>query len=416
MAANANCRFCGSDLETTMIDLGMHPLCESFLTLDELDQMEPFYPLHVRVCGQCFLAQIGEYVSPEQIFDDYAYYSSFSTAWLEHARKYVAMMIDRFDLGEDTNVLEIASNDGYLLQFFQKEGANVLGVEPSSNVAAAAREKGIDSIPEFFNATLAERLQLEGYQADLVVGNNVLAHTPDINGFVAGLPLVLSPTGVATFEFPHLMRLMEQNQFDTIYHEHWSYLSLGTAQRVFAQHGMTVFDVEELWTHGGSLRLYVKPDGDTSKPVQDSVSALLRREEEFGLFDLATYANFSEKVKATKRALLSLLTEAKDAGKSIVIYGAAGKGNTLLNYCGIGTDFIDYACDMNPYKHGRYTPGTHIPIFSPERIEETKPDLVLLLPWNIKGELMEQLSYISEWGGQFVVPIPGASIIEAVRT
>lgn len=401
------CRFCQSVLDVTMVDLGMHPLCESFLAAEELDRMEPFYPLHVQVCSNCFLAQIGEYVSPEEIFDDYAYYSSFSSAWLDHARVYVDMMINRFDLVPGDRVLEIASNDGYLLQFFHEHDLDVLGVEPSSNVAAAGREKGIESIQEFFGRSMAEELG-ERFLADVIVANNVLAHTPDINGFVAGLPLVLAPEGVITLEFPHIMRLIEGNQFDTIYHEHWSYLSLGTVVRILDAHGLTVFDVGELWTHGGSLRLYVKHATNTSRPVEASVEALLRKETEFGLFEISTYTGFEEKVKRTKRRLLALLIEAKNDGKSIVIYGAAGKGNTLLNYCGIGTDFIDYACDLNPYKHGRFTPGTHIPIFGPEKIKETRPDLVLLLPWNIKGELMEKLSYIADWGGRFIVPIPEA--------
>ena len=397
-----------------MVDLGMHPPCESFLTEAQLEQMEPFYPLHVRVCGKCFLAQIGEYVSPEAIFDDYAYFSSYSTSWLEHAEKYVGMMVRRFDLTPSSRVLEIASNDGYLLQYFKEAGIEVLGVDPSANVAEVAIEKGIPTRVEFFNAEMATGLVAEGFTADVLLGNNVLAHTPDINGFAAGVPIALSPGGVATFEFPHIMNLIAENQFDTIYHEHWSYLSLGTTQQIFAEHGMTVFDVEELPTHGGSLRLFLRHADDDTKPVSSSVGELLEREREFGLFDLDTYRSFGERVEETKRKLLALLIEAKSEGKSIAVYGAAGKGNTLLNYCGIGPDFIDYACDRNPYKHGRYTPGAHIPIFDPERIRQTKPDLVLILPWNLKDEIMKQLSYISEWGGRFVVPIPEATVFEAV--
>ncbi len=410
---NATCRFCDAPLDTTMVDLGMHPLCETF-PLAGSDAMEPFYPLHVRVCGNCFLAQIGEYVAPEEIFDEYAYFSSFSQSWLDHARSYVEMMVERFDLNESSRVLEIASNDGYLLQYFQQKGIDVLGVEPSSNVADAARALGIESIGEFFSLALGQRLSSDGYRADVVLGNNVLAHTPDINGFVAGVPEVLADDGVATFEFPHIMRLIDQNQFDTIYHEHWSYLSLGTVREIFSTHGLTVFDVEELWTHGGSLRVFAKHTRDQSKPVSSNVGDLIAREDGFGLRNLATYEGFGERVKATKRKLLTTLVDIKDEGKSIVIYGAAGKGNTLLNYCGIGTDFIDYACDMNPYKHGRVTPGTHIPIFPPEKIAETKPDYVLLLPWNIKEELMNQLSYIADWGGRFIVPIPEAMVLEPV--
>lgn len=394
-----------------MVDLGMHPLCQAFLTTDQLENMEPFYPLEVRVCPECYLAQIGDHVGPEQIFDDYAYYSSYSSAWLDHAREYARMMTDRFGLTGETKVLEIASNDGYLLQYFRDLGMQVLGVEPSRNVAQAAKERGIESLGEFFNESLGKRLRKEGYQADVIVANNVLAHTPFINDFVAGLPQVLSPEGVATFEFPHLMRLIQGNQFDTIYHEHWSYLSLGTTQKIFAAHGLKVFDVEELWTHGGSLRLFLSHD-DSSHSVTPRVHDLKAREEEFGLFDPDVYQRFDEQVRATKRKLLTLLISAKSEGASIVAYGAAGKGNTLLNYCGIGTDFIEYGCDRNPYKQGRFAPGSHIPIVSPDRIRETKPDFVLLLPWNLKNELMEQLSYIREWGGKFIIPIPEAQIVE----
>ena len=407
-----SCRFCETELTIDMVDLGMHPLCESFLAAEQIDQMEPFYPLHVRVCPSCYLAQIGEYVAPEQIFDDYAYYSSFSSAWLEHARSYVTMMIDRFGLNEGSQALEIASNDGYLLQYFQQQGLTVLGIEPSANVAAAAAEKGIESIGDFFNGDLAAKLAERGYRADVITANNVLAHTPHINDFVSGFPIVLADDGVLTFEFPHLMRLIEGNQFDTIYHEHWSYLSLGATQKILAAHGLSVFDTEELWTHGGSLRLFVQHE-DGPHPTSPRVEELLGREREFGLFSPETYAAFDERVRATKRKLLSLLVDAKESGDSIAIYGAAGKGNTLLNYCGIGTDFIDFACDLNPYKHGRFTPGTHIPIFSPEKIKEEQPDYLLLLPWNIKDELMSQLSFISDWGGKFIIPIPEAHVVEA---
>jgi SAM-dependent methyltransferase len=375
--------------------------------------MEPHYPLHVRVCGECFLAQIGEYVEPAEIFDDYAYFSSYSDSWLQHASDYVDMMVERFSLGSDARVMEIASNDGYLLQYFQKKGIDVLGIDPAFTVAEAAVAKGIPTRVEFFNEEFALRLQANGYRADVILGNNVLAHNPDINDFVAGLPIVLANGGVATFEFPHLMRLMDENQFDTIYHEHWSYLSLGTTMKIFSAHGMSIFDVEELTTHGGSLRLFIKHDDDTLYPVSARVSELLGREEAFGLFDLATYELFSESVKATKRALLETLIRVKDDGNSIAVYGAAGKGNTLLNYCGIGTDFIDYASDRTPYKHGRYTPGTHIPIHGPEKISETQPDYVLILPWNLKNEIMAQLSYINQWGGKFIIPIPEATIVEA---
>jgi len=416
MALIPDCRFCGTPLKTTMVNLGMHPLCESFLREDQLNDMEPHYPLHVRVCGQCFLAQIGEYVEPAEIFGDYAYFSSYSDSWLKHASNYVDMMIERFSLGSDAHVMEIASNDGYLLQYFQRKGINVLGVDPAFTVAEAAIAKGIPTRIEFFDDGFARQFASEGYKANVIIGNNVLAHNPDINGFVAGLPIILADGGVMTFEFPHLMRLIDENQFDTIYHEHWSYLSLGTTRKVFAAHGMTVFDVEELPSHGGSLRLFVKHDDDESNPVGARVNELLEREETFGLFDLATYERFSERVKATKRKLLATLIQVKNDGGSIAVYGAAGKGNTLLNYCGIGVDFIDYASDATPYKHGRHTPGTHIPIYSPDRIAETKPDYVLILPWNLKKEIMAQLAYIDDWGGRFIIPIPEATIVEAGLT
>lgn len=409
-----SCRFCHSSLSTTMVDLGMHPLCESFLTAGQLEEMEPFYPLHVRVCDNCYLAQIGEFVPPHLIFDDYAYFSSYSSAWLQHAEGYVEMVIDRFGLDRSARVMEIASNDGYLLQFFKRRDFEVLGIEPANTVADAADGKGIKTIRRFFDDELAKELQNDGYQADLIVANNVLAHTPRLNEFVAGVPHVLNEEGVATFEFPHLMRLIEGNQFDTIYHEHWSYFSLGTVDRVFSAHGLRVFDVEELWTHGGSLRLFVRHESNHALDTDPSVSDLIERERESGLFDMATYERFSERCERTKRRLLSLLIEAKEKGERIAIYGAAGKGNTLLNYCGIGTDFVDFACDRNPYKHGRFTPGTHIPIFGPDRIREAEPDLVLILAWNLKDEIMNQLAYIAEWGGRFIVPIPEARIYEGV--
>jgi ubiquinone/menaquinone biosynthesis C-methylase UbiE len=389
-----------------MVDLGMSPLCEDFLLPDRLNGLEAFYPLHVYVCSVCYLVQLEEYVSPTEIFDEIAYFSSYSTAWLDHCRDYVEAMISRFQLGPDSRVLEVASNDGYLLQYFVEKGIPALGIEPASNVAEAARKKGVETRVAFFDQSMARELRSEGVEADLIVGNNVLAQVADLNGFVAGFPLVLAEGGVVTLEFPHVMQLMAQNQYDTIYHEHFSYFSLGTCLRIFERHGLAVFDVEELWTHGGSLRLYLKHADDDSKPVLDSVAELVERETEFGLFDLDTYPQFGRQVENTKHQLLDFLIAAKRAGKSVAGYGAPGKGNTLLNYCGIRTDFIDYLCDRNTYKHGRYTPGTHIPIFPPERIAETKPDYVLILPWNLRDEIMEQLSYIGDWGAEFVVPIP----------
>jgi SAM-dependent methyltransferase len=403
------CRHCDAPLVTTFVDLGSTPLCESFLLPEEVGH-EPYYPLHAMVCSECLLVQVDEFASPAAIFDDYAYFSSYSTAWLEHSRRYVDMAIDRFDLDAESRVMEIASNDGYLLQYFIERGIPALGIEPAANVAAAAEERGVPTRVEFFDLALAEKLNDDGYSADLVIGNNVLAQVPGLNDFVVGVAAVLSPTGVATFEFPHLVRLIEDRQFDTIYHEHFSYFSLMTAQRIFAAAGLTLFDVDELWTHGGSLRIYLRHQDDTTKPVEPSVGDLLAGELEFGIADLSTYTGFGEQVDATKQHLVSFLTQVKQAGGSIAIYGAAGKGNTLLNYCGIGTELVDYACDRNPYKHGRYTPGTHIPIYPPSHLEETKPDYVFILPWNLKEEIMRQLDYIRDWGGRFIVPIPDVAV------
>lgn len=403
--ATEACRFCGGVLHD-FVDLGMSPLCESFLAADELDRMEPFYPLKVLVCGACFLAQVKQYVAPERIFREYAYYSSYSRAWLDHARAYVDMAIARFALARDGRVVELASNDGYLLQFFVERGHAVLGIDPAENVAKAAEARGVPTLTRFFNAAMARELAAEGVLADLVIGNNVLAQVPDINDFVAGVPTILKPHGVATFEFPHLLRLIEENQFDTIYHEHFSYFSLMTAERIFAAHGLRVFDVEELWTHGGSLRLFLCHAEDAAQPTRPAVGALIEREHRAGLRDLATYAAFAERVKETKRRLLEFLIAAKRAGKRVVGYGAPGKGNTLLNYCGIRGDFVDYTVDRNPYKHGRFLPGTHVPVLPPERIAETQPDYLLILPWNLRDEIMAQMAFIRDWGGQFVVPIP----------
>jgi hypothetical protein len=405
------CRFCGTSLSQTFVDLGMSPLCESFLTADQLDRMEPFYPLHVHVCGQCFLVQLQQYVTPAEIFSEYAYFSSYSTAWLKHAEDYVAMAVDRFRLGRDSLVIELASNDGYLLQYLVQRGIPCLGVEPAANVAEAAVQKGVETVVRFFDMELAKELRDEGRRADLIVGNNVLAQVPEINSFVGGLPLALKPGGTVTMEFPHLMRLIEGNQFDTIYHEHFSYFSLIAAERIFAAHGLTIFDVEELWTHGGSLRVYARHADDTSRPPSPRMRELREREEKAGFRRLETYAAFEERVRETKRRLLELLIEAKRSGRTIAGYGAPGKGNTLLNYCGLRTDFIDYTVDRNPYKHGRFLPGTRIPIYPPSRIEETRPDLVLVLPWNLKDEILAQLGYIRDWGGQFIVPIPEAVIV-----
>jgi 2-polyprenyl-3-methyl-5-hydroxy-6-metoxy-1,4-benzoquinol methylase len=404
------CRFCQSELHHTFVDLGMSPLCESYLRPEQLNQMEPFYPLHVFVCGKCFLVQLDEFVSPDKIFTDYAYFSSYSDSWLDHCRRYTEQMLDRFRFDEKSLVVELASNDGYLLQYFVQNNIPVLGIEPAANVAKVAEGKNVPTLVRFFGKQLATELASEGKRADLLIGNNVLAQVPDLCDFVAGMKILLKPNGVLTLEFPHLLRLMAENQFDTIYHEHFSYFSFITAQQILGAYGLVVFDVEELPTHGGSLRIFGRHSDDDSKPNSCRVAELSAREEAAGLKRLESYCSFAEKVKKTKRKLLECLIGAKHAQKSIVGYGAPGKGNTLLNYCGVGTDFIDYTVDRNPFKHGRFTPGTHIPICSPDKIFETRPDYVLILPWNLKTEIMQQMAPIREWGGKFIVPIPEATI------
>jgi SAM-dependent methyltransferase len=400
------CLFCEAPLRTTFVDLGMHPLCESYVTAEQLNEMEPFYPLHVFVCERCFLVQLQEYVSPSDIFSEYAYFSSYSDGWVQHAKRYTHMIIERLNLTAKGFVVELASNDGYLLQHFVAKGIPVLGIEPAANVAEAARNKNIPTLVKFFGRQTANELVAERGRADLVLGNNVLAQAPDINDFVSGIKVLLAPHGVVTIEFPHLMKLMEENQFDTIYHEHFFYFSLMSAERIFAAHGLTLFDVEELPTHGGSLRIYGRHAEDETQTVTEQYRELMKREKAAGFDRLDTYALFEEKVKETKRKLLEFLIETKRKGKTIAGYGAPGKGNTLLNYCGVRGDFIDYTVDRNTYKQGKFLPGTHIPIFPPEKIRTTKPDYVLILPWNVKDEIMEQVGYIREWGGQFVVPIP----------
>jgi SAM-dependent methyltransferase len=404
------CRFCEAPLSNTFVDLGMSPLCESYLSADQLHQMEPFYPLHVYVCERCYLVQLEEFVSPEHIFTEYAYFSSYADSWLQHAKDYTDLMVERFKLSEKNHIVEVASNDGYLLQYFVQKGIPVLGVEPARNIAKVAIEKGIPTRLQFFGVGCAEELFVEGKQADLLIGNNVLAQVPDLNDFVAGLKILLKPQGVITLEFPHLLRLVAENQFDTIYHEHFSYFSLITAKKIFEAHGLKIFDVEELPTHGGSLRLYIGHEDDRSKPVSERVNSLLSLEEKTGVAQMVYYANFEEQVKETKRKLLEFLIQARRDGKSVVGYGAPGKGNTLLNYCGIRTDFLDYTVDRNPYKQGKFLPGTHIPIYHPDKILETQPDYVLILPWNFKDEIMRQMSFIQTWGGKFVVPIPEVNI------
>ena len=405
-----NCRFCNQPLRFTFVDLGMSPLCESFLSLEQLNQMEPFYPLHVFACESCFLVQLEEFVSPENIFTEYAYFSSYADSWLQHAQNYTHFVTDRFDLSSESFVVEVASNDGYLLQYFVQKNIPVLGIEPAKNVAKVAIEKGVPTLTEFFGEKLARQLLEEGKQADLIAGNNVLAQVPDINDFVSGLKTLLKPGGVITIEFPHLLRLMEENQFDTIYHEHFSYFSFIAAEKIFSAHGLILFDVEELPTHGGSLRIYGRHADNGTFPITDRALELHEREVNAGFTKIEYYSEFGEQVKETKRKLLSFLVEAKRKGKSIAGYGAPGKGNTLLNYCGIRTDFLDYTVDRNPYKHGKFLPGTHIPIYPPDKILETKPDYVFVLPWNFKEEIMIQMAGIREWGGQFVVPIPEVKV------
>ncbi len=384
----------------------MSPLCESFLTAEQLNQMEPFYPLHAYVCERCFLVQLQKYVQPATIFTEYAYFSSYSDSWLHHAKSYTDLMVERFNVDANSQVVEIASNDGYLLQYFLERGIRVLGIEPAVNVAQTAIKKGIPTIMKFFGTTTAQELSAELSKADLLLGNNVLAHVPDLNDFVAGMKIMLKPKGLITMEFPHLMKLMEENQFDTIYHEHFSYFSFTTVEKVFAAHGLTLFDVEELPTHGGSLRIYACHSEDSDRPVSRRVLDLKGREQAAGFMCLQPYLCFTKKVEVTKRNLLNFLIKAKREEKSIVGYGAPGKGNTLLNYCGIRSDFIDYTVDRNPYKHGKYTPGTHIPIYDPGKIKETRPDYILIFPWNLRTEIMTQLAYTREWAAQFVVPIP----------
>jgi len=410
-AHQAACRFCQAPLRHTFVDLGMSPLCQTHITPEQLNNMEPFFPLHAWVCEKCFLVQLEEYVAPGDIFSEYAYFSSYSDSWVDHARRYAEAMIGRCGFGGKSLVVEIASNDGYLLQHFLARGVPVLGIEPAANVAKVAIEKGIGSIVKFFGKQTAAEVAQERGRADLLLGNNVLAHVPDINDFVGGMKILLAPTGVITMEFPHLLQLMDQNQFDTIYHEHFSYLSFTTVEAVFAAHGLTLFDVEELPTHGGSLRIFARHADDTSKAVGDRVRELKARELKRGLRTLETYANFTEQVKETKRGILEVLIRLKREGKSIAGYGAPGKGNTLLNYCGIRNDFLDYTVDRNPYKQGKFTPGTHIPIVAPERIRETRPDFLFILPWNLTDEIVKSCAYIREWGGQFIVPIPEVKII-----
>jgi SAM-dependent methyltransferase len=411
-AAGLKCRFCAARLEHSFADLGLTPLCQKHVKPSELNDAETFYPLHAFVCTSCWLVQLGEYATPEEIFaQEYAYFSSYSDTWLAHARRYAETMTGSLHLGAKSLVVEIASNDGYLLQYFVARGIPVLGVEPAANVARVAEERGVRTAVKFFGSATARELREVYGGADLVLGNNVLAHVPDLNDFVEGMRVILNPAGVITMEFPHLVQLVEHNQFDTIYHEHFSYFSFTTVEKVFAAHGITLFDVEELPTHGGSLRIYGRHSG-AGGAVHARVADLRGREEAWGVRSLEVYRSFDEKVKESKRAILSFLIGARREGKRVAGYGAPGKGNTLLNYCGIRTDFLDYTVDRSPHKQNTYTPGTHIPIYGPEKIRETRPDYVFILPWNLKDEIMEQMAFIREWGGRFVVPIPEVRVYE----
>jgi SAM-dependent methyltransferase len=406
----ATCRFCGTPLETVFVDLGMSPLANSYVPPERANAMEPFYPLRALVCDSCLLVQLEEFETPEAIFSDYAYFSSYSTSWLEHSRRYVDQMTERWGLGPDSHVVELASNDGYLLQYFIERGVPVLGVEPAANVASAAVEKGVPTVVEFFGVQTARALA-ETARADLLLGNNVLAHVPDLNDFVQGMKVMLNEGGVITMEFPHLLRLIEENQFDTIYHEHFSYFSFLTVSEVFAAHGLRLFDVEELPTHGGSLRIYAAHEGDDTKPATGRARELLARERTAGLADVETYRSYAWRVQADKRQILGLLIDLKRQGKSIVGYGAPAKGNTLLNYCGVGTDFLDYTVDANPRKQGNLLPGTHIPIRALEALRETRPDVVVILPWNLREEIVDQHAYIRDWGGRFVARAPELRVL-----
>lgn len=412
-ASSLCCRFCGAALKHTFVDLGYTPLCESFLSQEELDRPETSYPLHAYVCDQCWLVQLKEYVSGEAIFGgEYAYFSSFSDSWLAHCEHYVGSMIDRFGYNDQSKVMELASNDGYLLQYFVKRGVPALGIEPATNCAAAAEEKGVPTRVDFFGRELARALVDEGQRPDLLIANNVIAHVPDLNDFVGGMKIVLADSGVITVEFPHLLNLMDQTQFDTIYHEHFCYYSFTTMVKLFAAHGMTIFDVQELPTHGGSLRIFAGHNSGPHASPLPTVEAMLERERAYGITDLKTYADFASRVETIKHDLLRFLLDAKRDGKTVVGYGAPGKGSTLLNCCGIRPDLLAWTVDRNTYKHGRYVPGVHIPIHEPDRIHEAKPDYVLILPWNLRTEIVEQLSYIREWGGRCVVPIPTLEVID----
>lgn len=406
------CRACKAPLHHVFADLGASPLANAFLAADQLDRMEPHYPLRAYVCGDCLLVQLEEFETPQHIFTEYAYFSSYSDTWLDHARRYAQYAISRFGLTAASRVVEVASNDGYLLQYFKQRGVPVLGIEPAENIARAAQSRDIPTRVEFFGKRTACQLAAEGMHADLLVGNNVFAHVPDINDFVAGLALLLKPSGTISLEFPHLLRLIAESQFDTIYHEHFSYYSLLSASSVLQRHGLEVVDVEELPTHGGSLRVFAMHASRAGASRTARPALVTAREREAGLDQVETYLKFDKRIRAVKRSLLRFLVDKAEQGKSVVGYGAPAKGNTLMNYCGIRSDLIEYTVDKNPYKQGRYLPGTRIPIFPPERIAQTKPAYVLILPWNIRDEIVAEMASIREWGGQFVVPIPQTRVLK----
>jgi SAM-dependent methyltransferase len=408
--SNTSCRFCGAEVDAVFADLGMSPLANSYLPVERANAMEPFYPLRALVCGRCFLVQLEQFETPEHIFSDYAYFSSYSSSWLDHSRRYSELMIERFGLNGSSHVVEIASNDGYLLQYFRERSISVLGIEPAANVAKVALQKGIPTLVEFFGQETAASLAQES-AADLLLGNNVLAHVPDLNDFVAGMKILLKDGGVITMEFPHLMSLMRENQWDTIYHEHFSYFSFLTVSRVFEAHGLRLFDVEELPTHGGSLRIYGCHADDAEKPESAAAADLRERERGAGFERIETYRDYGRRVERDKRQILSFLIDLKEQGLRIAGYGAPAKGNTLLNYCGLGRDFIEYTCDLNPHKQGHLLPGSHIPIRAPESLREDRPDVVLILPWNLKDEIIEQLGFIREWGGRFAARTPELTLL-----
>ena len=409
--SNYKCRFCNYEIKSVFVDLGISPLSNSFLKYENLEDSEKKFPLKVFVCGNCFLVQLPEFETPENIFKEYAYFSSYSKSWLKHAENYANMISKKNNLKKDNLVVELASNDGYLLQFFKNKGIQVTGIEPAANVAKVAEGNGIKTIVDFFGEELATKLSDKGTKADLIIGNNVLAHVPDINDFVKGISILLKVTGTVNMEFPHLLQLIKHNQFDTIYHEHFSYLSLSTVKKIFEFHNLIIFDVEEILTHGGSLRIYAKCKTNNFFKIQNSVNNILEKEKNFGLMDLSFYLEFTKKVESVKKELIEFFNNTKQNGKKIVCYGAAAKGNTLLNFCKINQDCIDYVVDNNPHKQGLYLPGSHIPIKKPEEIMKTKPDFILILPWNIKEEIMKDMSFIHEWNGKFVIPIPKVIII-----